>query len=419
MEELGPAPRSLDRFAHSVAGRRAHGGHRPHHPRPAARSRSASQGSSRPTSPTGLHMSEDRSGRELTPRDASPEGGDSALTPVPEADDRAVERFSAGPQAHTVGLTEERAPRSSGRAATPATSSSSRSSSSRSSSRSTGSTRSASPPSGAEGRLAHEKDVQYVTDVERGLRALPGQLRDAATATTAQGGIGPPLNDQAKLYNALTDNGEPGHRPPQPELHHDGAGGRRPLRLRRPQQPHASRGANPTARSTTARSRSSSPGSRRATTSRSSTSRRPTRPGLPRRAGPRGSRHRPGWRDPNWTPAPGRSPPPACWRNPSGQIGGARRHDRRRPAGPIRAWHRRRPARSSPWRRPRSLTITDRRRGATCQQIASIPGETVAIDVDNTAGFDHNFYIGSQAELEVPNATTDVGIAAWTEGVQS
>lgn len=54
-------------------------------------------------------MSDERSRRELTPRDPDqPVRPDSAITPVPEADRRAVERFSAGPRAHTVGLTEER-----------------------------------------------------------------------------------------------------------------------------------------------------------------------------------------------------------------------------------------------------------------------------------------------------------------------
>jgi len=54
-------------------------------------------------------MTEDRSGRELAPRQPQDEAAsDSALTPTPEADRRAVERFSAGPKAHMVGLTEER-----------------------------------------------------------------------------------------------------------------------------------------------------------------------------------------------------------------------------------------------------------------------------------------------------------------------
>src|SRR5688572_32532895 len=113
-------------------------------------------------------MSEDRSGRELTPREAGPEGGDSALAPVPEADSRAIERFSAGPKAHTIGLTEERSAQIV---------------------RQSGNARNivflavivisifipvywfyenGIPAVGAEGRLEKEGEVQYVTDVERG-----------------------------------------------------------------------------------------------------------------------------------------------------------------------------------------------------------------------------------------------------------
>ena len=46
------------------------------------------------------------------------------------------------------------------------------------------------------------------------------------------------------------------------------------------------------------------------------------------------------------------------------------------------------------------------------------PGETVIFRIDNTAGFDHNFYIGTDAELNVPNATTATGIPMWQSGVQ-
>ena len=57
-------------------------------------------------------MSDDRSGRELAPQDPdgepTAEAGDSAVTSAPEGESRDVERFSAGPRAHTVGLTEER-----------------------------------------------------------------------------------------------------------------------------------------------------------------------------------------------------------------------------------------------------------------------------------------------------------------------
>ncbi|MGD8682471.1 MAG: hypothetical protein PVG27_00865, partial [Chloroflexota bacterium] len=53
-------------------------------------------------------MSEDKSGRELTPREPDEVGGpESPLAPV-EGEQRDVERFSAGPRAHSVGLTEER-----------------------------------------------------------------------------------------------------------------------------------------------------------------------------------------------------------------------------------------------------------------------------------------------------------------------
>ena len=113
-------------------------------------------------------MTDERSGRELTPREPDRPGSDSAITPVPEADSRAVERFSAGPKAHTVGLTEERTAQIV---------------------RQSGNARNVVflavlvvalfipvywfyengiPAIGAEGRLGREADVQYVTDVERG-----------------------------------------------------------------------------------------------------------------------------------------------------------------------------------------------------------------------------------------------------------
>jgi len=53
-------------------------------------------------------MSEDKGGRELAPREPSEvEAPDASMTPV-EGDARDVERFSAGPRAHSVELTEER-----------------------------------------------------------------------------------------------------------------------------------------------------------------------------------------------------------------------------------------------------------------------------------------------------------------------
>ena len=39
--------------------------------------------------------------------------------------------------------------------------------------------------------------------------------------------------------------------------------------------------------------------------------------------------------------------------------------------------------------------------------------------MDNTAGFDHDFVIGSAEEVSVPNAETDVAIPKWQSGVQT
>jgi hypothetical protein len=42
----------------------------------------------------------------------------------------------------------------------------------------------------------------------------------------------------------------------------------------------------------------------------------------------------------------------------------------------------------------------------------------VQFEIDNTAGFDHNFYIGSADQLGIPNGTTETGIPTWQSGVQ-
>ena len=56
--------------------------------------------------------------------------------------------------------------------------------------------------------------------------------------------------------------------------------------------------------------------------------------------------------------------------------------------------------------------------GTQVTDIPVTPGETVVFRVDNTAGFDHDFYIGTDAELSVPGATTPTGIPMWQSGVQ-
>ena len=64
-----------------------------------------------------------------------------------------------------------------------------------------------------------------------------------------------------------------------------------------------------------------------------------------------------------------------------------------------------------------ALRFTDAN-GEQVRDIPVTPGETVVFRVDNTAGFDHNFYIGLDAELITPSGSTDTGIPTWATGVQ-
>ena len=64
-----------------------------------------------------------------------------------------------------------------------------------------------------------------------------------------------------------------------------------------------------------------------------------------------------------------------------------------------------------------ALRFTDAS-GEQIQDIPVTPGETVVFRIDNTAGFDHNFYIGLDAELITPSGSTDTGIPTWATGVQ-
>ena len=56
--------------------------------------------------------------------------------------------------------------------------------------------------------------------------------------------------------------------------------------------------------------------------------------------------------------------------------------------------------------------------GEQLHDIPVTPGETVLFRIDNTAGFDHDFYIGTDDQLMAPSATTDTGIPPWQTGVQ-
>ena len=365
-------------------------------------------------------MTDERSGRELTPREPGAEGGDSAITPVPEADSRAVERFSAGPRAHQVGLTEERSAKIV---------------------RQSGNARNVVflavlvvslfipvywfyengiPAVGAEGRLAREKDVQYVTDVERGYELYLANCAQCH-GENGEGGVGPPLNDPAKLYNAVTEEGDAGSGHLNPNYINTvlTVGGRYvcgdpnsimqawrepngPLNYRQIEEliawitasddivfehEESSHGGDATPAGDAADANTAQEG---AVTVR-------------------------GWRDPEWTPEPGATPPPECWRgdpwapDDSNDDGAA--------AGGVATAGTAEEPRVIALEATASLTFTDPE-GTQVTDLAVVPGETVEIHVENVAGFDHNFYIGTEEELSVPNATTEVGIPTFTEGVQ-
>ena len=57
--------------------------------------------------------------------------------------------------------------------------------------------------------------------------------------------------------------------------------------------------------------------------------------------------------------------------------------------------------------------------GQQIRDIPVTPGETVIFEIDNTAGFAHNIYIGEDSELMTPAGSTDTGIPDWTAGPQT
>jgi hypothetical protein len=361
-------------------------------------------------------MSQEGGGSQLTPRETGETGETSSpLIPV-EGDSRDVERFSAQPHAHSVQLTEERSAQIVRQSANA---------------RSVVFLailvialfipvywfyESGIPAIGGEGRLAAEADVQYVTDVSRGYELYIANCAECHGAE-GQGGIGPRLNDQAKLYNALTPAGDPGSGHLNPNYIDNvlTVGGRYvcgdPNSLMapwlEPNGPLNYRQVEELIVWLTA-------------SSEVIFEHEPA-------AHAEGEVVEPeviaGWRDPNWQPGPDDTPPPACWKNPSGVIGGGA--PVASPA-PVDATATTAPVAGGSSDAPRvvrleatsSLQFTDES-GAVVSQLAVVPGETIEFVIDNTAGFDHNFWIGTPDVLSVPNAETDVGIPTWQSGEQT
>lgn len=366
-------------------------------------------------------MSEGKGGRQLTPREPDEiETTGSEVTPVEGSDSRAVERFSADRTAHTVGLTEERSAQIV---------------------RQSANARNivflamlvialfipvywfyeaGIPALGAQGRLEAEAETQYVTDVSRGYELY---LANCARChgEDGQGGIGPPLNNQPKLYNALTADLQSGTGHLNPDYIENvlTVGGRYvcgdpdslmaswlepngPLNYRQVEEliawitaskdvvfePHGD--AHGEADESEAE------------------------------AGPVA-----GWRDPTWTPEPGATDPPACWKAPEGLVPATGQAPTTTPApvdpdatpaatdegppdGPV----------TIKMDATATLQFTDEN-GAPVSELDLVEGQTVEFVIDNTAGFDHNFYIGPEALLSTPSTRTDVGIPDWPSGEQT
>jgi mono/diheme cytochrome c family protein len=365
-------------------------------------------------------MTDEPGGRQLAPRESDGvEQGSTALTPVPSGERREVERFSAGPQAHAVGLTEERSAQIV---------------------RQSASARSVVflavlliaifipvywfyengiPALGTEGRLAKEVEDQYVTDVSRGYALFIANCA-RCHGENGQGGIGPPLNDQAKLYNALTAEGQPGtgHLNPNYIRNVLNVGGRYvcgdPNSLmaawREPNGPLNYRQVDELIAWITASQDIVFEYDPAAHGEAAGADAAPSPVAVA------------GWRDPNWEPAPGATPPPACWRNPSGVIGGSAPAPAATPEPGVTA----EPIAGGSTEEPRVIKLFATadlhfkdEAGNVVSQIDVVDGETIQFEVENTAGFEHDFWIGTPEELSVPGATTDAGIPSWTSGVQT
>jgi hypothetical protein len=267
--------------------------------------------------------------------------------------------------------------------------------------------------------MAEAAEDQYVTDVARGYELY---LLNCASChgDNGQGKIGPPLNDQAKLYNALTADGQAGtgHLNPDYLDHVLSVGGRYicgdpnslMLAFKEPAGPLNYRQVEELIAWITA---SSEITFEHEPASHGEAGADAVEPVVVS-----------GWRDPNWQPAPGATPPPACWRNPSGVIGGSAPAATPAPADGTAATPE--PISGGTADAPRVIKLEATadlhfrdEAGNVVSQIDVVAGETIQFEIDNTAGFDHNFWIGTPDVLSVPNATTDTGIPTWQSGVQT
>jgi mono/diheme cytochrome c family protein len=353
-------------------------------------------------------MSDETTGRELTPHEGAP-----APAPTPSAS-LAPERFSAGTRAHVVGLTEERSAQVV---------------------RQSGNARKVAflatliiaifipvywfydlgiPALGVQGRMEQTAEEQFVTDVQRGYALY---LANCARChgEDGKGGVGPPLNDQAKLYDTITATGASGkgHLNPNYIRQVLEVGGRLvcgdPASVmpawREPSGPLNYREVEELVAFLTA-------------STDVSFTYDPNAGGHGAADAEATPHAQTGWRDPLYEPAPGSTPVPACWRNPSGVIGGGG-GPAATPA-PIESPGTQESPRTIPLDLTGSITITDPD-GERVPAIAVKAGETVEFQLTNTADFLHNFYIGPESELstvtgDLPDAP---GVPGFETGTQT
>jgi len=356
-------------------------------------------------------VSDERTGRELTPR---PDEPTSAVTPrEPQLPQPSTEeaRFSAGKQVHTVGLTEERAAKIV---------------------KQSGNARMVAflavlamvifipvywlyaiglPVVGVQGQLAKEADQQQVTDISRGYALF---LANCARChgNNGEGGVGPVLNDQGKLFNTVTAAGlaGPGHLNSNYLQNVLNVGGRYvcgdpnsvmpvwtqpngPLNYRQIQEIiawiTASKDVSFVYQPVAAEGGAAASVPPPVTVN--------------------------GWRDPSYTPPPGATPVPACWRGTSG--GTTTTTPSAAPvASPGTADH------------PRVIDIegTDQLKWvdpATGQQMTSlsiVAGETVEFHINVNSAVAHSFHIGSATDLAAASEPSDLpGLAAFSNQTQT
>ena len=352
-------------------------------------------------------MSEGPTGRELTPREPGSEIAPREAAPL------GVERFAAGERAHRVELTEERAAQIV---------------------RQSGNARSIAflaalfvvlfiplywfydigvPALGITGDLANQGQEQYVRDVSRGY-ALYLANCSRCHGVNGEGGMGAPLNNQDALYNVVTKKGQVG----TGHLNADYIkavlqnGGRlvcgqadslmpiwaQPvgaLNYRQIEEIVAFLNAS---KDTT------------------------WNYVPPRPEGAEGPKPTPvqvqGWRDPNYKPAPGATPYPACWRDADGpSIGGPNTGGGGGGTGRVDNPGTPESPRVIKIKLTGTLQITDEA-GAKLEVITVKKGETVKFEVENSAGFAHNFFIGTAEQLQAGDKTNTKGIEDFTEGTK-